>query len=97
MTGLAAALDDVVDGRAEPPRLLEPEPELDALDDVDAHDRGRQRGIQPTIPVDVRAQPDGQPVDDDLEHAADSVARRARLVDAGDHCRLRVRIGAAQR
>ncbi len=97
MAGLAAALDDVVDGRPEPPGLLEPEPELDALDDVDAHDRGRQRGVEAPIPVDVRAEPDGQPVDDDLEHAADRVAGRTCLVDAGDHRRLGVRVGAAQR
>ena len=55
---LVAALDDVVDGRPEPPRLLEAEPELDALDDVDAHDRRGQRGVEPPVPVDVRAEPD---------------------------------------
>ena len=50
---VAAALDDVVDRRAEPARLLEPEPELDALDDVDAHDRRGERGVEPAVPVDV--------------------------------------------
>ena len=94
---VAATLDDVVDARAEPPGLLEPEPELDALDDVDAHDRRGQGGIEPAIPVDVRAEPDRQPVDDDLEHAADRVAVRARLVDAGDHRGLGVGVRAAQR
>ena len=91
------ALDDVVDRRAEAARLLEAEPELDALDDVDAHDGRRERGIEPAVPVDVRAQPDGQPVDHDLEDAADRVAGRPRLVDAGDHRGLRVGVGAAQR
>ena len=94
---LAAPLDDVVDRRAEPARLLEPQPELDALDDVDAHDRRGQRGVEPAVPVDVRAEPDRQPVGDDLEHAADRVAVRARLVDPGDHRRLGLGVRAAQR
>ena len=41
--------------------------------------------------------PIGSAVDHDLEHAADRVAVRARLVDAGDHRRLGVGIRAAQR
>ena len=84
-TRLAAALDHVVDLRAEPARLLEPEPELDALDDVDAHDRRGERRVQPPIPVDVRPEPDRDARRDDLEHATDGVTRFARRVDAGDH------------
>ena len=92
-----ATLDDIVDARPEAARLLEPEPELDALDDVDAHDRRGQRAIEPAVPVDVRPEPDREPVDDDLEDATDGVARRTRLVDAGDHARLGVGVRAAQR
>ena len=94
---LAPALDDVVDGRAEAAGLLEPETELDALDDVDAHDRRGQGRIQTSVPVDVRAEPDRQPVGHDLEHASDRVSGRARLVDALDHPRLRIGIGTAER
>ena len=56
---VAAPFDDVVDRRTEPSRLLEAQSELDALDDVDAHDRGRERGVEPAVPVDVGAEPDG--------------------------------------
>ena len=42
-------------------------------------------------------EPDRQPVDDDLEDAADRVAGRPRLVDAGDHRGLGVGVRAAQR
>ena len=94
---VAPTLDDVVDRRAEPAGLLEAEPELDALDDVDAHHRGGERGVEPAVPVDVGAEPDRQPVGHDLEHAADRVALLARLVDPGDHPRLGVGIRAAQR
>ena len=95
-TAAVAALDDVVDGRSEPARLLEPETELDALDDVDAHDRCRQRGIEPAVPVDVRPKTDRETVDDDLEHATDRVAGRPRFVDPGDHRGLGVGIRAAE-
>ena len=94
---VVASGDDVVDGRAEPPRLLEAEPELDALHDVDAHDRRGQRGIEPAIPVDVRPEPDRQAMGDDLEDATDRVAVRARLVDAGDHRGLGGGVRTAQR
>ena len=73
-TVLATSFDHVVDRRTESPRLLEPKPELDALHDVDAHDRGRQRGIEPAIPVHIRAEPDRQPVDHDLEDTPDRIA-----------------------
>ena len=84
---------------AEPKRRVcsKPEPELDALDDVDAHDRGGQRRIEPAVPVDVRPESDREPVDDDLEDAADGVAGRPRLVDPGDHRGLGVGVRAAQR
>ena len=95
-TAAVAALDDVVDGRSESARLLEPEPELDALDDVDAHDRCGEGGIEPAVPVDVRPKPDRETVDHDLEHATDRVARRPRFVDAGDHRGLRLRIRTAE-
>ena len=86
-----------MDRGPEPSRLFEAEPELDTLDDVDAHDRGRQRGIEAPVPVDVRSEPDRQPVNDDLEHAADGVSRRPGLIDPRDHRDLCVRVGAAQR
>ena len=94
---LAAPLDDVVDRRPEPARLLEPEAEFDAFDDVDAHDRGRKLGVQPPVPLDVRAQANREAVGDDLEHATDRVAVRPRLVDPGDHRGLRLGIRAAER
>jgi hypothetical protein len=94
---LAATLDDVVDGRSEAPSLLEAQPELDALDDVDAHDRRGQGRVQPAVPMNVGTDPDRQAVGDDLEDAADGVAVRACLVDPGDHRRLGLGVGAAQR
>ena len=90
-------VDDVVDLRPQAPGLLEAEPELDALHDLDARDAPRERGVESTVPVDVRADTDREAVDDDLEDAADRVAGRPRLVDPGDHRGLRVGVGAAQR
>src|SRR6266576_606115 len=90
------ALDHVVDGRAEPARLLEPQAELHALDDVDAHDGGCQGGVEPPIPMNIRTEPDRQTVDDNLEDATDRIAVRPGLVDPGDHRGLGVRVRAAQ-
>src|SRR3982750_4562349 len=95
--GLATPLDDVVDLRPEAPGLLEPEPDLDALHDVDAHDGGGERGVEAGAPLDIAAQPDRCAVHDDLEHATDGVAVRPRLVDLRDHPSLGVRVGTPKR
>jgi hypothetical protein len=89
--------DDVVDLRTEAAGLFEAEPELDPLDDVDAHDGRGQGGIEPPIPVDVAAEADGDALGDDLEDAAHGVAAAPGLVDPRDHPGFGVGIGAAER
>src|SRR3970282_2780504 len=85
VTVVGPPVDDVVNGAAEAARLLEPQAQLDALDDVDAHDRGGERGVETAIPVDVRAEPDRDPVGHDLEDPADRVAGRTCPRDPGDY------------
>ncbi len=94
---LISTLDHVLDGRTEQTGLLEPEAELNTLDDRDAHDRSGQRRVQTTIPMDMAAEPDRDAAGDHLEDAAHGVAGVARLVDAGDHSQLGIGIGAAER
>ena len=55
--------DDLVVGqRAGSGRDLEPVADLDALDRLDAHQRTGEPGVEPPVPVHVRAEPGRQPV-----------------------------------
>ena len=66
-------------------RGLEAVADLDALDRLDAHERAGQPGVEPAVPVHVAAQARRQPVDDDLDDAAEGVAVLPGGVDLGDH------------
>ena len=93
--GLAATLDDVHHGRAEASRLLEPKPELNALDDGDAHDGAREGGIEAAVPLNVAAEADRQARSHDMEHTSDGVG--SCFVYSGHHRRFGRRVRAAQR
>ena len=72
----AAVLGDdlVVGERAASAGQLEPVADLDALDRLDPHQRGREPGVQTPVPVHVAAEARGQAVHDDLDDAAEGVA-----------------------
>src|SRR5207247_10677728 len=92
----AARADDlVVRLRAADAGQLEPVPHLNALDRLDAHERGGEPGIQAPVAVRVAAEPRGQAVAQHLDDAAQRVAGTARLVDLRDHRGIGARIAAA--
>ena len=91
------AHDLVVRGRTAAARRLEAVAELDALDGLDPHQRRRQAGIEPPIPVDVAAKARRQPVGQHLDDAAESVALALGGIDLRDHRRRCRRISAAHR
>ena len=64
---------------------LEAVADLDALDGLDAHERSGQPAVEAAVPVDVRAQPRRQAVDDDLDDPAEGVAVLVGLVDPLHH------------
>ena len=76
---------------------LEPVADLDALDRLDAHQRGREPGVEPAVPVHVAAEARRQAVHDDLDDAAEGVAVLARGLDLGHHRRAGARVEAAHR
>ena len=81
--------DDLVVGQRSR-RRGEPEAvaDLHPLDRLDAHQRGREPGVEPSVPVHVGAEPRRQAVHDHLDDAAEGVAVLVGLVDLGHH-RLR--------
>ena len=68
--------------------LQEAVADLHALDGLDAHQRGGQRGVQTTVGFHIRADAGRHAVGDDLDHAAQGIGVGLRLVDARDHPRL---------
>jgi hypothetical protein len=88
--------DLVVHLRAVHAGSLEAHADLHALHGRDGEDRGPDAPVELPVPRDVRAQSDGQPVDDDLADATEGVAGALGRVDALDHLRLGVRIERAQ-
>ena len=77
-------------------RILKARTDLDALDGLDGHHRTRETRIETAVPLDVRAEAERQAARDDLERAAERVARRHRLADARLHAFLRLRVVAVQ-
>ena len=77
--------DLVVRLRAGHPGQLEAVADLDALDGLDAHQRGREPGVEPPVPVHVRAEADRHAVRQHLDDAAEGVAVLVGLVDLRDH------------
>src|SRR5690606_27643632 len=90
-------LELIVHGGARAARALEAEADLDALDGLDGHERLREPAVQPGVPGDVAAEADGHAAGDDLEHAAEGVARGARLVHRLDHAGLGLDVKRAER
>ena len=70
--------------------------DLHALDGLDGHHRAREPRVEPTIPLDMRAESDWHAAHDDLERAAERIARRHRLADARLHPLLRLRVAAIE-
>lgn len=98
------ALDAVLGGQdlvvrlgAGHPGEVEAVADLDALDGLDAHERAGEAGVEPAVPVHVRAEPDGHAVRQHLDDAAEGVAVLVGLVDLGDHRLARVGVEAAHR
>lgn len=71
--------------------------DLDALDGLDAHHRGRQPGVQAGLTAHVRTEADRHSGRDDLDHAAEGVAVLLRRLDLGDHRLLGVGVEGADR
>src|SRR6202012_402132 len=90
-----ADLDLVVGLRAATPGGGEPVTDLHALHGLDAHHRGGQPGVQPTVPVGEAAQAGREPVHHHLDHPAQSVALLAHQVDLFDHARAGLGVGTA--
>ena len=90
-------VDLVVGHRAAAAGGLQPVADLDRLDRLHAHEGAGQPRVQPAVPVHVAAQARRQPVDDDLDDAAEGVAVLPDVVDLGDHPLAGRRVGAAHR
>src|SRR5262249_60215814 len=91
------ANDRIVDARTRPDGDLGTDADTDGLDRVDAHDDLRQAAVQLAIPLYVRPEARWHAGDDDLERAAERVARGAGRVDGGDHLLLHVRVHTVKR
>ena len=63
----------------------EPVTDFYALDGLDAHEGGRELGVEPVVAADVRPQSDGEPGNDDFHDAAQGVAGLLGCFDFGDH------------
>ena len=77
--------DLVVRLGARHPGEVEAVADLDALDRLDAHQRGGEPGVQPAVPVHVRAEAHRHAVGQHLDDPAEGVAVLVGLVDLGDH------------
>src|SRR5579859_2210947 len=58
--------------------------EFDRFDRLNAHDRRRQSAVEALVPLAVAAETDRQPVTDDFEDAAESIAGRTGSLDELD-------------
>ncbi len=81
-------MNRVVNLRAAPPRRLEAEADLDALDRLHGHHGLRDPAVELAIPLRMRAEADRQAVDPHLDHAAEGVALLADAVDELRHLRI---------
>src|SRR5581483_380913 len=80
-----AGLVLVVRRRARTRRGGEAEPQLDAFDRVEREKRAPDLCFEPAVPLRVRSEADRDAARDDLEDAAQRIARDARALDLGDH------------
>ncbi len=71
--------------RAAPRRVVPPVAYLDGLDGLNAHERLRQEAVELAVPMHVAAQAHGDPVGENLGHAAQRVAHLGGGLDGGDH------------
>ena len=79
-------LDDlIVGGGAAPRGRAETVADLNALDGLDAHQGGRQAGVEPAVPVDVAAQSRRQAVGKHFHHSAEGFAFLVGGIDLGHH------------
>ena len=70
--------------------------QFDGFDGLEAHDGLGEEAVEALIPVDVGAYAGGEPVDDDLEDAADGVAGAEGDVDFGFHAGLGFGVDAGE-
>ena len=70
--------------------------DLDALDRLDRHHGTGEARVEAAVPLDVGAEADGHAARDDLERAAEGIARRHCLADALLHAHLRLRVAAVE-
>jgi len=94
---LGVVTDRVVNLRPAPLGGLETQTDLNAFDGLDAHHGLRQPAVQLAVPLRVAAQPEGQPVDADLDNAAERVAFLADLIDQRHDRRVGFRVQAVNR
>src|SRR5581483_10008585 len=90
---VAVVGDLVLRLRAAPARRLEPDPDLDALRGLQREERSAEAAVELAVVVDVAAEPRRQSGRDDLDHAAERVARLLALVDERDDAPLGIKIG----
>ena len=69
--------------------------DLDPFHGVDAHDGLSQEAVQLAVPLDVRAQPDGDAGSRHLEYTAQGVAGLAGGIDSPHHALGGLGVGAA--
>ena len=84
-------------GRAAAAGRGEPVAELHALERLDGDERPGEPGVELPVPLGEAAEARRQPVDDDLDDAAEGVAVPAGRVDLLDHPRAGPGVGAAHR
>ena len=77
-------------------RVFKARADLDALDGLNRHHRTCETRVEAAIPLDVRTEAERQAARDDLERAAERVARRHRLADARLHAFFDLRVVAVQ-
>ncbi len=80
--------DLVVDLGPGPAGGLEPQPDLDALERLDAHHGRPQAAVEPAVPGHARAEPDRAAEDVALDDAAGGVLGHLLLVDELPHGRV---------
>src|SRR5438874_32580 len=74
-------MDCVLNFAPETGRALGGESHFDTFDRLHRDDGLREAAVEPGVPGDVRSESDRQPVRDDFEDAANSVAGTVHLVD----------------
>src|SRR5699024_7815560 len=95
VAGLLGPGDRIVGGAPPSSGDLEAVADLDALDRLDAHDGSGEGGGEFSVPVDVTAEADGNPVGDGLDDAAQRITLLRGGFDLGDHGRRGLVVEAA--